>query len=172
MKIGEVSEWVGLGESTIRKYLNDFGDIEGAFSDSATPKAGRHRRFTDRDVAVIAWISKQYSENKLSTEAIAEALGQRLEQEEPFEEPSRPEDEKSLAPIPREQHEAILAANQQALELALAERDAIERLLDKERGWHQKERTEWQKEIARLNRVIGRLEQRIVNMGGDLDTDE
>jgi DNA-binding transcriptional MerR regulator len=171
MNIGEVSEWVGLANSTIRKYLNDFGEIEGVFSDSATPRAGRHRRFTNRDVAVIAWISKQYSDNRLSTDAIAEALKERVEDGEPFEEPPRPEDETALAMIPREQHEAILAANQQALDLALAERDAIERLLDKVRERHQEERGEWQKEIARLNREIGRLEQQVRGLedgaGGD-----
>jgi predicted transcriptional regulator len=47
MNISEVAEWVGVADSTIRKYLKDFGDIEGAFSQSAKPGIGKHRRFTN-----------------------------------------------------------------------------------------------------------------------------
>lgn len=156
MNVSDVSSWVGLATSTIRKYVKDFGDIEGAFSQSATPDTGKHRHFTDSDVAVIWWIAKQYRDNRLSTDDIRLALAERLARGEPFEEPPRPEDERSLALIPREQHEAILAANQRALQIALAEREALERMFEKS-----------QAEVARLNREIGRLAEMIRHLGGD-----
>lgn len=167
MNISDVVEWVGIADSTIRKYLKDFGDIEGAFSQSSTPGIGRHRRFTNTDVAVLSWISKQYGEHRLNTEDIRTALIERLQNEEPFAEPPHPDNETALTVIPREQHEQILAANQRALELALAERDALERMLDSERNYHKQERSEWQIEIARLNREIGRLAQMVRQTGGD-----
>jgi hypothetical protein len=77
----------------------------------------------------------------------------------------------ALAVIPREQHEEILAANQRALEIALAERDAIERMLENERGFHKQERTEWQQEIAQLNREVGRLAQLVRQLGGEPEID-
>jgi DNA-binding transcriptional MerR regulator len=140
MNIGDVAAWVGFADSTIRKYIRDFGDIEGAFSQSATPKAGRHRRFTNRDVAVIWWISKQYNEYRMATGDIRAALVELLDSGEPLEEPPQPEEDQALALIPREQHEEILAANQRALELALAERDAVERMMENEREFHKRER--------------------------------
>jgi DNA-binding transcriptional MerR regulator len=160
MNVSDVSEWVGLATSTIRKYLKDFGDVEGAFSESATPDTGKHRHFTDADVAVIWWISKQYQENRLSTDDIRLALAERVADGEPFEEPPRPEDEQSLALVPREQYEAILAANQRALEIALAEREALERMFERS-----------QAEVARLNREIGRLAEIIRHLGGDPQLD-
>lgn len=169
MNIGDVSQWVGLARTTIRKYLNDFGDIEGAFSQSAMPAAGRHRRFTDRDVAVIAWISKLYSEHRLSTEDVRAALVERLAAGEAFDEPPRPEEEQLLALVPREQYDEVLAANKRALELAIAERDAISSMLDREREFHRQERTEWQTEIARLNQKIGRLMEKVLQLGGNPD---
>jgi DNA-binding transcriptional MerR regulator len=171
MNIGDVAEWVGLADSTIRKYIRDFGDVEDAFSQSATPIAGRHRRFTNKDVAVIWWISKQYKEHRMSTEDIRATLIEMVSDGEPFEEPPRPDDELALALIPREQHEEILAANQRALELALAERDALTRMLENERGFHKQERTEWQAEIARLNREVGRLAQMVRQLGEDPEID-
>jgi DNA-binding transcriptional MerR regulator len=160
MNVSDVSEWVGLATSTIRKYLKDFGDIEGAFSESATPETGKHRHFTDADVAVIWWISKQYQENRLSTDDIRIALAERTADGEPFEEPPRPENEQSLALVPREQYDAILAANQRALEIALAEREALERMFERS-----------QAEVARLNREIGRLAEIIRHLGGDPQLD-
>ena len=160
MNVSDVSEWVGLATSTIRKYLKDFGDIEGAFSEAATPDTGKHRHFTDTDAAVIWWISRQYQDNRLSTDDIRVALAERVESGEPFEEPPRPEDEQSLALIPREQHEAVLAANQRALEIALAEREALERMFERS-----------QAEVGRLNREIGRLAEMIRHLGGDPQVD-
>jgi DNA-binding transcriptional MerR regulator len=160
MNVSDVSEWVGLATSTIRKYLKDFGDMGGAFSESATPDTGKHRHFTDADAAVIWWISKQYQDNRLSTDDIRVALAERVESGEPFEEPPRPEDEQSLALIPREQHEAILAANQRALEIALAEREALGRMFERS-----------QTEVGRLNREIGRLAEIIRHLGGDPQLD-
>ena len=90
MNISEVAEWVGIADSTIRKYLKDFGDIEAAFSQSAMPEASKHRRFTNRDVALIAWIARQYQEHRLTTEAIHDALIRRIQSGEPFEEPPHP----------------------------------------------------------------------------------
>ena len=165
MNIGDVAEWVDLADSTIRKYIRDFGDIEGAFSQSATPKAGRHRRFTNRDVAVIWWISKQYKEHRMPTDDIRATLAELLDSGDPFEEPPRPEEEQALALIPREQHEEILAANHRALELALAEKEALERMMENERDFHKRERGEWQTEIARLNREVGRLAQMVRQLG-------
>ena len=159
MNVSNVSEWIGLATSTIRKYLKDFGDIEGAFSLSATPDAGKHRHFTDQDAAVIWWISKQY-DNRMSTEAIRAALAEHLVDDAPFEEPPRPENEQSLALIPVEQHEAILAANQRALELALAERDRLGHMYEHS-----------QAQIAKLNREIGRLAQIVRQLGGDPEID-
>jgi DNA-binding transcriptional MerR regulator len=164
MNTGEVSEWVGVSRSTIRKYLGDFGGIEGAFSQSALPKAGRHRRFTDRDVAVIAWIAHQYQEYHLNTDEIRITLTERLDGGEEFETPPHPEDETSLAVIPREQHEEILAAHQRALERAVAERDALMTVLDRERRDHTKE-------ISHLNREIGRLAQLVRQLGEDPEID-
>lgn len=160
MNVSDVSEWVGLATSTIRKYLNDFGDVKGAFSHSATPEAGKHRHFTDDDVAVIWWISKQYRFNRLTTDEVRIALEDHIARGEPFEEPPRPEDENERALIPRDQHEEILAANQRALEIALAEREAMERMYERS-----------QTEVARLNREIGRLAEIIRQLGGDPDID-
>lgn len=160
MNVSDVSEWVGLATSTIRKYLKDFGDIEGAFSESATPNSGKHRHFTDGDAAVIWWISKQYQDNRMSTEAIRAALAEHITNSTLFEEPPRPEDEQSLALIPIEQHEAILAANQRALEIALADRDRLEQMYERS-----------QTDVARLNREIGRLAQIVRQLGGDPQVD-
>jgi DNA-binding transcriptional MerR regulator len=171
MNIGEVAEWVDLSDSTIRKYIRDFGDVEGAFSLSATPDAGKHRRFTNRDVAVIWWISKQYQEHRMATDDIRAALVEMVDKDEVFEEPPRPEDEKALALIPRDQHEEILAANHRALELALAEKEALERMMENEREFHKRERSEWQAEIARLNREVGRLAQIVRQLGEDPQID-
>ncbi|HLA45638.1 MAG TPA: hypothetical protein VJZ27_19470 [Aggregatilineales bacterium] len=171
MNISDAANWVGIADSTIRKYLKDFGDIDAAFSESAIPDASKHRRFTNRDVAVIAWIARQYHEHRLTTEAIHEALIRRIESGEPFDEPPHPVEEDQLALIPREQHEEILAANRRALELALAERDAIRNMLDSERADHKEERGEWQGEVARLNREIGRLAQMVRNLGSDPELD-
>jgi DNA-binding transcriptional MerR regulator len=171
MNIGDVAEWVGLADSTIRKYIRDFGDVDGAFSQSATPSAGRHRRFTNHDVAVLAWISKQYQEHRMPTDDIRAALVEMLDSGEVFEEPPRPEDEQALALIPREQHEEILAANQRALELALAEKEALERIMENERNAHRQERADWQTEIARLNREVGRLAQIVRQLGEDPQID-
>jgi DNA-binding transcriptional MerR regulator len=156
MNVSEVADWVGIAPSTIRKYLRDFGDVQGAFSRSATPDMGKHRRFTNRDVAVIAWISDQYNGNRLSTDAMRSALSDRLERNLPFEEPPRPEPDNALAVIPREQHEAVLKASERALQLALAERDAVRQMWESER-----------KEVARLNREIGRLAEMIRGLGGE-----
>ena len=164
MNTGEVSEWVGVSRSTVRKYLSDFGDIEGAFSQSALPKSGRHRRFTDRDVAIIAWIAHQYQEYHLNTDEIRATLRKQLESDEEFEIPPHPEDETSLAVIPREQHEEILAANQRALDRAVAERDALMSVLDRERR-------DYTKDISQLNREIGRLAQLVRQLGGDPEID-
>lgn len=164
MNTGEVSEWVGVSRSTVRKYLNDFGNIEGGFSQSALPKAGRHRRFTDHDVAVIAWIAQQYQQYHLNTDEIRGALAERVESGEEFETPTHPEDETSLAVIPREQHEEILAANQRALDRAVAERDTLMAALDRQRGDHTKE-------ISHLNREIGRLAQMVRQLGADPEID-
>jgi len=169
MNIGDVTEWVGLARTTIRKYLDDFGDIEGAFSESAMPEAGKHRRFTDRDVSVIWWISQQYQKYRMGTDDIRTALAKRIESGELFEEPSRPEDEQSLSLVPREQYEEVLSAHQKALDLAVAERDAISAMLDKERQLHKQERSEWQGEIARLNQKIGRLMEKVLQLGGNPD---
>ena len=160
MNVSDVSDWIGLATSTVRKYLNDFGDIDSAFSQSATPEAGKHRRFTDDDVAVIWWISKQYKDNRMTTEDIRAALESHIADGDSFEEPPRPEDENSKALIPREQHEEILAANQRALEIALAEREALARMFERSQG-----------EIAKLNREIGRLAEKIRQLGGDPDID-
>lgn len=160
MNVSDVADWVGLATSTIRKYLKDFGDIEGAFSASATPETGRHRRFTDEDVAVIWWISRQYHDNRLTTDDVRAVLTQKVAKQEPFEEPPRPEDDISQALIPRAQHEEILAANQRALEIALAERRAMEQMYERSQG-----------EIAKLNREIGRLVERVRQLGGDPDLD-
>lgn len=156
MNVSDVADWVGLATSTIRKYLKDFGDVQGAFSASATPNSGRHRRFTDEDVAVIWWISKQYHDNRMTTEDVLAALKEKVASKEPFEEPPRPEDETSQALIPREQHEEILAANQRALEIALAEHRAMEAMYERSQG-----------EIAKLNREIGRLAEKVRQLGGD-----
>ena len=171
MNIGDVTDWVGMARTTIRKYLTDFGDIEGAFSQSAMPEAGRHRRFTNRDVAVVWWISLQYKEHRMSTEDIRATLVEMIEDDEPFEEPPRPDEDQNLALIPREQYEEVLAANKQALDLALAERDAISGMLDRERDFHKQERSEWQVEIAKLNLRIGRLIEKVIQLGGDVDFD-
>lgn len=160
MNVSDVAAWVDLATSTIRKYLKDFGDIEGAFSASATPKTGRHRRFTDEDVAVIWWISRQYRDNRMTTEDVRVALEERVARGESFEEPPPPVDEASLALIPREQHEEILAANQRALEIALAERNALEQMYERS-----------QAEVARLNREIGRLAEKVRQMGGEPEID-
>ena len=156
MNVSDVGDWVGLATSTIRKYVKDFGEVKGVFSTSATPSLGRHRRFTDRDVAVIWWISKQYRDNRLTTEDVRAALKEKVTNGEPFEEPPRPEDETSQALIPREQHEEILAANQRALEIALAERRAMEQMYERSQG-----------EIAKLNREIGRLAEKVRQLGGN-----
>ena len=160
MNVSDVADWVGLATSTIRKYLNDFGDVEKAFSASATPNSGRHRRFTDEDVAVSWWISRQYRDNRLTTNDVRAALTEKVASQEPFEEPPRPEDENSQALIPREQHEEILAANQRALEIAMAERRAMEQMYERSQG-----------EIAKLNREIGRLAERVRQLGGDPEVD-
>lgn len=159
MNVSEVSEWIGVATSTIRKYLKDFGDIDGAFSESATPETGKHRHFTNDDVAVIWWISKQYRENRLLTEDVRLALAEKIASQEPFEEPPPVEDVHS-ALVPRELHDEILAANQRALELAIAERDALERMYERSQG-----------EVARLNREIGRLAERVRQLGGDPQID-
>ena len=164
MNTGEVSEWVGVSRSTIRKYLSDFGDIDSAFSQSALPKAGRHRHLTDRDVAVISWIAQQFQEYHLNTDEIRVTLAERIASGEEFETPPHPEDESALAVIPRELHEEILAANQRALERAVAERDALMSVLDRERRDHTKE-------ISQLNREIGRLAQLVRQLGGDPEID-
>ena len=164
MNTGEVSEWVGISRSTIRKYLNDFGHIEGAFSQSAVPKAGRHRRFTDRDVAIIAWVAQQYQEYHLNTDEIQLALTERVASDEEFETPAHPEDETSLAVIPRAQHEEILAANQRALDRAVAEREALMVALEGQRRDHTRE-------ISQLNREIGRLAQLVRQLGGEPEID-
>jgi DNA-binding transcriptional MerR regulator len=160
MNVSDVADWVDLATSTIRKYLKDFGDVEGAFSASATPQSGKHRRFTDEDVAVIWWISKQYRDNRMTTDDVRAALVEKVANGEPFEEPPPPEDETSLALIPREQHEEILAANQRALEIALAERNALEQMYERSQG-----------EVAKLNREIGRLAEKIRQLGGDPEID-
>jgi DNA-binding transcriptional MerR regulator len=164
MNTGEVSEWVGVSRSTIRKYLSDFEDIEGAFSQSALPGHGRHRRFTDRDVGIIVWLAKQYQEHHLNTDEIRVTLLERIESSKEFDVPPRPEDESSRALIPREQHEEILSAHQKALERAVAERDALMEVLDRERF-------SYTKEIAQLNRDIGRLAQLVRQLGGDPQID-
>jgi DNA-binding transcriptional MerR regulator len=175
MNIGEVCKWVDLSRSTVRKYLNDFGDIDGLFSQSALPATGKHRRFTNKDVAVISWISRQYSQYNLITEDVRAALIEYVESGQPFEEPPRPDSQRALTAIPREQHEAIIAANERALELARAERDALERMLQGEREAFKQERSEmrtaWQTEISQLNRRIGRLEEKILQLGGDPNID-
>ena len=115
----------------------------------------------------------QYSQYNLVTEDVRAALIERLESGKTFEEPSRPDRQVALTAIPREQHEEILAANERALELAIAERDSLERMLQSERDAFKQERvemrTEWQTEIAKLNRRIGRLEQKVLELGGDPD---
>jgi hypothetical protein len=58
MNIGEVSEWVGISRSTVRKYLADFADIEGGFSQSALPGSGKHRRFTDGYMVLTSTIQR------------------------------------------------------------------------------------------------------------------
>jgi DNA-binding transcriptional MerR regulator len=171
MNIGDVTDWVGLARTTIRKYLTDFGDIEGAFSQSAVPEAGKHRRFTNRDVAVIWWISLQYKEHRMATEDIRATLMEMVEDDEAFEEPPRSDEELSLALVPREQYEEVLAAHKQALDLAVAERDAISGMLDREREFHKQERAEWQAEIAKLNLRIGRLMEKVIQLGGDAHFD-
>ena len=175
MNIGEVCKWVDLSRSTVRKYLNDFGDIEGLFSQSALPAVGKHRRFTNNDVAIINWISRQYSQYNLVTDDVRAALVEHVESGKPFEEPSRPNRQLALTTIPREQHEEVLAANERALELAVAERNALERMLQGERDAFKQERAEmraeWQTEISQLNRRIGRLEEKLLQLGGDPDLD-
>ena len=173
MNISEVAEWIGIADSTIRKYLREFGDISGAFSGAALPGANKHRRFTDEDVAVLAWIAKQY-ENRLSPEGIRAALREHVETGTSFELPGQRPDDKAIERdmIPRTQHEEILQANQRALDLALAERDSIRQMLDGERVSHRTERGEWQSEIAKLNREIGRLAQLVRELGKDPGLDD
>jgi hypothetical protein len=103
----------------------------------------------------------------MSTEDIRAALVEMLDNDETFEEPPRPEDEQALVLIPREQHEEILAANLRTLELALAEKEALERMMENEREFHKRERSEWQAEIAKLNREVGKLAQMVRQLGGD-----
>jgi DNA-binding transcriptional MerR regulator len=164
MNIGEVSEWVGVSRSTVRKYLTDFSDIEGGFSQSALPGPGKHRRFTDRDVAILSWISQQYNEYHLSYEEIQTALATRINNGEEFVTPERPDEAETLALIPREQYEEVLAAHKRELERAIAERDAAMSILDRER-----EAT--MREIAKLNHKIGRLTEKVLQLGGDPDVD-
>lgn len=172
MNISEIAEWIGIADSTIRKYLREFGGVEGAFSNSALPGTNRHRRFTNQDAAVLIWIAQQY-EDKISTEAIRAALAERVAEGNGFEEPNRSnkplEGAKEL--ISREQHEEVLLANQRALEIAIAEREAIKVMLEAERQNHRQERGDWQSEIAKLNREIGRLAQMVKSFGGDPELD-
>ena len=158
MNIGEVSEWVDISSSSVRKYLRYFGDIDGCFSQSALPEQGKHRLFTDKDVGVIYWISIQYRTHFLKTPDVRAALIERLKSDEPFELPPRPEE--ALEMIPRDQHEEVVAANQRALEIALAERDTLRDMLREVNQTHTDE-------IARLNRRIGRLEQLVEQLGGE-----
>lgn len=164
MNIGEVSEWVGISRSTVRKYLADFADIEGSFSQSALPGSGKHRRFTDRDAAILFWISQQYNEYHLSHEEIRTTMATKIDSDEEFESPPHPEEEESLTLIPREQYEEVLAAHKRELERAIAERDTIMLVLERERG-------ATMKEIARLNHKIGRLTEKVLQLGGDPDVD-
>jgi DNA-binding transcriptional MerR regulator len=175
MNIGEVADWVDISPSSVRKYLRDFGDIEGCFSQSALPDQGKHRLFTDRDVAVIAWIAMQFRKYNFKTPDVRTNLIQRLETDEEFELPPRPEEEEALSLIPIEYHEEVLAAKQQALERALAERNTLMEIVEKNRQAHTGEIIQLTQnhaqEIARLNREIGRLAQLVKQMGGDPETD-
>ena len=164
MNIGEVSDWIGLSRSTVRKYLGDFGDIEAAFSLSATPGPSKHRRFTDQDVAVIAWISQQYSEYHQTTDEIRTALIKRIEDGEEFEPPPHPDQVAASALVPREQYDEVLSAHKRALEIAVAERDALTTMLDRERERNLQE-------IAKLNQKIGRLIEKVIQLGGNPDVD-
>ena len=171
MNVSEASEWVGVSGTTIRKYLKDFEDIKGGFSQSALPERGKHRRLTDRDVAIVAWIANQFQNHRLAVDEVHSALTERIASGEEFELPPRPDDEAALAVIPREQHEAILEANQKALERAVAERDALIEILDKERDALLSVLDRERDHVAKLNREIGRLAQLVRQLGGDPGVD-
>lgn len=164
MNIGEVSDWLGLSRSTVRKYLSDFGNVENAFSLSALPGPSKHRRFTDQDVAVLAWISQQYSEYHQTTDEVRAALIRRIMDGEDFEPPPHPDQAATLALVPREQYDEVLSAHKRALEIAVAERDALMTILDKEREKNLQE-------VARLNQKIGRLIEKVMQLGGNPNVD-
>jgi hypothetical protein len=91
-------------------------------------------------------------------------MATKIDSDEEFETPPHPEEGESLALIPREQYEEVLAAHKRELERAIAERDTIMSVLERERGTTMKE-------IARLNHKIGRLTEKVLQLGGDPDVD-
>lgn len=164
MNIGEVADWVGVSRSTVRKYLADFTQVEGGFSQSALPGAGKHRRFTDRDVAILFWISQQYNQYHLSQAEVQTSLAAKIEAGEEFEAPPHPEEEDTRALVPREQYDEVVAATKRELDRVIVERDAFMLMLERERETSTDA-------IARLNQKIGRLTERVLQLGGDPDVD-
>lgn len=172
MNVSEVADWVGMSDSTIRKYVNEFGDIEGSFSEQATPDKGQHRRFTTRDVGVVYWISRQYSDKRMTTDEVQAALKARLKDDTPFELPPRPDDGPQMALIPREQHEAILREKQEALDFARNQLEAYKDMLDEAQARADRLQDQHKEEVGEMKMRIAFLKSEIRKLAGNINIDD
>ncbi len=71
MTVTEMADRIGIGSSTLRDWTRIFGDY---LSDSATPPAGKRRKYTKEDERVLAFIHEKKRRERISDDAIIEAL--------------------------------------------------------------------------------------------------
>lgn len=178
----QLADWLSVSEVTIRQWTT--GEWGEYLSATAQGGDGRRRYFTEQDARIVAyiWQLKEQGEPK----ATIHTTLQRMRDENWMNLPDMPPAPPSVGPIsmiPREAADSAITQQRAALmrEIAmLSERvEQLEDVLDAERQGREEdrkrhleevrkqqeamveEREKYMREIADLNRLIGRLEGRL-----------
>lgn len=72
MTVTELAERLSIGASTLRDWTRTYGQF---LSESATPKSGRHRKYTKQDEIVLGFIFEKRRVERISEEEVIAALG-------------------------------------------------------------------------------------------------
>jgi len=159
MKTGDLEKRFGVSGTTIRRWIEAFGDF---LTDDAKKVEMRQRRFTEEDYIVLATINS-FSKTGFPFAHIKEKLSEGYRIDDPTAATVGYTDGRL---VPAAAVEQIIDSVEIRVELeqVKAERDKLLELADNYRQENKELRGEvkdWQKQVIELQREIGRLEGRL-----------
>lgn len=163
MKSGDLQKAFGVGVTTIKNWVDEFGEF---LSDGARGVESRHRHFTQSDFIIMATIAELSQRQKYPYSVIRERLQQGYRVDNPTAATVGYEDGR-LVPAAAVEQIVDAAELRVELEQIKADRDKLLSLLEEAR----KDSKEWreryhelERELRETQRLLGRLEGRLEEM--------